>query len=112
MPKRAPVRRVKEFVRHISHEERIHCRIERENGTITEWSFSYELEINGRSINPCRVDNAHGYSHVDRETADGQPFGEKQALGVVRPEEAAEFLDEIVIVNRRRVLRELGIEAD
>jgi hypothetical protein len=106
------VRRVKEFVRHISHEERIHCRLERENRTITKWSFSYELEINGRSTNPCRVDNAHGYSHVDRETADGQPFGAKEALGVVRPEQAAELLEEIVITNRRRVLGELGIAAD
>jgi hypothetical protein len=110
--KRRRVRRVKEFVRHISHEERIHVRIEKENGTVTSWVFSYEIEISGRSINPCRIDNAHGYAHVDAETADGQPFGEKQPLGQCQPEQAAELLEEILIQHRRRVLGELGLPAD
>ncbi len=110
--KRRPIRRVKEYVRHLTHEERIHVRIEKENGTVTRWVLSYELEIDGRSMNPCRIDNAHGYAHVDAENADGSPLREKQGLGECRPEQAAQLIEDILIEHRRRIMRELGLAED
>lgn len=76
---------------------------------MTGWAFSYELEVGGKSYNPCRVDTTHGYAHLDVVGADGSLI-EKIPLGEVPPERASAILEEIAATQRRRLLTELGVD--
>jgi len=104
-------RREKRFAIPISGDELLHVRIVREDGTITEFAISYELFIMGIAYEPCRIDNAHGTTHVDVFDTSGKKI-EQRSLGYTEPREtvpeALKHMKSLIRYHRERFLRELA----
>lgn len=98
-------------------QERLHIRIDLEGRPpmVTNFSVAYELEINGISYQPLRIDNAHGEVHMDILDAAGVRV-RREALGHMEPRDmvtvAREQVENRITHHRQRIFRELGLSLE
>ena len=80
---------IKDFIRQLTHEDRVRCRIEIRRGKIADFIVQYEISLAGDWRVVVRFDTFHGILHKDLQYPDGT--SQKQWLADTNFDEGLNF---------------------